>query len=265
MSLLSRVEQNYIARAEELVEALRIKRLPVDLLQLAELSGITRVVVVPRLDVSGRLVWTGSELVAQLNGREHPSRRSFTLCHEIAHTFADPMPTRVKYRAGAVDCDEDRTEEVLCDRAASELLFPRKIFLREARSCDPNVESLRHLATVFGASLSATILRLGQLGIWPVVFLIWRFISHPGQERRLRIAWSVKPDRWHCYVPRYASADQASGMYATFITAHPTFEVERLDLGGLRGRYLVENARFGNHVVSLVHDPKLRGRGRNAG
>jgi hypothetical protein len=63
-----------------------------------------------------------------------------------------------------------------------------------------------------------------------------------------------------CYVPNNASADDASGIYATFIASHPTCEVERLDLGSLRGKYVVENARVGEYVISIVHDPRLRRR-----
>jgi len=46
-------------------------------------------------------------------------------------------------------------------------------------------------------------------------------------------------------------------MYATFVSARSTMETETLNLGTLRGKYLVENKRFGDYLVSVVHHPNL--------
>jgi hypothetical protein len=103
--------------------------------------------------------------------------------------------------------------------------------------------------------------RIGQLGMWPVVFVVWKFTNGLESARKLRIFWSVRPAGSRCYVPRHAAADPRSGIYATFLSAQPTCERETLYLGSLRGKHMVENARFGEYVVSIVRDPKLRGGG----
>ena len=54
--------------------------------------------------------------------------------------------------------------------------------------------------------------------------------------------------------------NETSGIYATFAASHRPCEVERLDLGSLRGKYVVESARVGEYVISIVHDPQLQRR-----
>jgi hypothetical protein len=125
----------------------------------------------------------------------------------------------------------------------------------------PSIDSVVDLSKTFASSISATIIRLGQLAVWPVLFIVWKFSSRPGSSHKLRVFWSVRPSGYRCFIPRHVPADPSSGIYATFISAHPTCESESLRLGSLRGRYLMENRRFGDFVLSVVHDVKLPRRG----
>lgn len=112
---------------------------------------------------------------------------------------------------------------------------------------------------------SATIVRLGSLSCWKVVFIVWRFATKLGSSRKLRVSWSVRPAGFRCFVPKHAPADSTSGIYATFVTARRSLRQETLDLGSLRGRHVVESARFGDHVLSIVHEPTLSREGSDAG
>lgn len=258
--------ERFLARAVALVEQAKISTAPIDPRRLAQLCGIHRIVVTPGLDVAGRLVSLGDGLEMHINGSEPLARQHFTACHEIAHTFSfrDGFP-RHGTVAERVDCSSHQREEALCDLAASELLMPQKLFSRATQKLAPSLESVRTLAKLFQASLSATILRIGRTRSWPVTFIVWRFMPRPGSTWKLRVLWSVKPDGERCYIPKFAPAALQSGTYATFISAIPTSETEVLKLGNLHGKFFVENARFGGYVVSMIHDPKFNRRTQNAG
>jgi len=143
--------------------------------------------------------------------------------------------------------------------------MPRKFFSRAAQKLSPSLDSVRTLARTFQASLTATVVRIGRTRSWPVAFIVWRFMPRPGSTWKLRVLWSVRPEGERCYIPKFAPAATQSGTYATFISAIPTWETEVLNLGDLRGKFVVENARFGKYVVSIVHDPKFNRRTQNAG
>lgn len=258
--------ESFVARAKTLVNDSGIKEPPIDAAQLARLQGIQRIIVSSNLEVSGLLIQDGDGLAIRLNGRESVERRNFSCCHEIAHTFALHSPfAEFRTGIGSTVCQRYSREEYMCDRAAAEMLMPEKFFKPLATQLEPNIESVIALSRRFVSSIDATIVRLGQLGVWPVVFIIWKFTVRLGSSRKLRVSWSVRPAGSRCFIPQHAPADAASGIYTTFSTSHPTVETETLNLGSLRGTYLVENARFGERVVSIVHDPKLRKGTRHAG
>jgi hypothetical protein len=200
-----------------------------------------------------------------LNAKEPLERRNFTCCHEIAHTFAlDASLPRNRSVSVHTDCSTESMLERICDQAAAEMLMPRQFFLPMSRSVPPSIESVKALSRRFACSLRATILRISELAVWPVVFIGWQLTAPAESSAKLRVAWSARPRGARRFVPLHASADRRSGMYATFETAYPTAETEDLHLGSLRGKYLVENTKVGNCVVSVVHDCRLQGRNHDA-
>lgn len=251
---------DFVAMAKRLVDATGIKSPPIDPLMLARLRGIHRVLISRALTTSGQLSREGTDLIIKLNAIEPRERQNFTCCHEIAHTFVIDG-SLMNCRALRIPVQSVKSaEERLCDLAAAEMLMPEKFFLPMMASLEPSIESVVGLAKKFASSIRATVLRLGQLAVWPVVFLGWRFTTRPGSVPKLRVAWSVRPTGSRCFVPLHAPAPRGSGVHATFTASHPTCETEDLDLGSLRGKYLVESARFGQFVVSIVYDPKLKRR-----
>jgi hypothetical protein len=247
-----------IEHSRYLVDHAGITTPPVDPRKLAALCGIRRIVISKTLEVSGELRRDGSELVIRLNAGESEQRRNFTCFHEIAHTFAlDNSFGEFGRSDRAFRCSRSSVEERLCDQAAAEMMMPEKLFRPLASRLEPNIESVSYLAERFASSVRATIVRLGQLAMWPVIFIGWKFTSRLGSVKKLRISWSVRPAGVRCFIPLHACASISSGMYATFSASHPTCESEVLNLGSLRGRYLVESRRFGEHVLSIVHDPRL--------
>ncbi len=249
----------FLASARRLIDDSGVARPPVDPKLLAGLQGIKRIVQSYSLHVSGQLIGDKDGLVIALNAKEPIERQNFTCLHEIAHTFLIAEPSGKLRRArGLYSCLRSSPQERLCDLAAAEMLMPEKFFRPMATDLHPSMASLEELARTFLSSIRSTIIRLGQLSVWPVVFVVWKFTNHGTSSPKLRVAWSTKPSGYRCFVPRNASADPASGMYATFSVGHQTMDVEALNLGSLRGKYVIENGRFGDCVLSIVHEPRLR-------
>jgi hypothetical protein len=255
-SRLGRDLERMVARAKRLVDESGTM-VPVDLVRLARLQGVQRIIESSSLSNSGRLMRVGRSLVVVLNRRESRERRNFTLCHEIAHTFnldgndKSRMPT-------ATNCNTRSLEEYLCDRAASELLMPERFFRPLAASLQPTAASVEKLARTFGASISATMMRIGTLGCWRVMFIVWAAATPLGSSKKLRVRWSIPPRHFAGFVPKHAGVGRQSGIHAVFTSGGQRRQVEVLDLGSLRGSYLVESARFGSYVVSIVHQPDRR-------
>ena len=170
-----------------------------------------------------------------------------------------PLTQDMGYQFGMLD-GKPATGTRVSPVASAEMLMPERLFKPLAIHREPSPDSLVFLSRQFAASIKATILRLAQLALWPVVFVGWKFTTRQGSTRKLRVTWSARPAGSRCYVPLNATADPASGMYATFSASHPTTEIESLDLGSLRGKYLVESVRVGQQVIAIVHDPRLRRR-----
>ena len=247
--------ESFVSMAKSLVGRSRIAQPPIDPAQLAKLQGVQRIILSSSLSGSGRLVRIGPELAIVLNKSESRERRNFTCCHEIAHTFALQGSAEKLRASGSIECDQSSVEEDLCDRAAAEMLMPECLFRRHAETLEPSIDSVLSLSKSFGASIRATMVRLGALSCWRAVFSVWRFAATLGSAKRLRVAWSVRPAPLRCFVPRHASVDPTSSIYATFVTGHRSLRQEAFSLGSLRGSHLVESARFGDHVVSIVHRP----------
>jgi Zn-dependent peptidase ImmA (M78 family) len=251
--------ERVITRARKLVDAAEITTLPVNIARLARLSGVERIEIRSGMGASGQLRREGQHLIIELDSHEPIERRNFTCCHEIGHTFMlDDSSSKFRDLAASPSCTRYTREEYLCDRAAAELLMPEKLFRPAAAALHPSIASVIQLARLFQSSIRATIVRLGQIAEWPAVFLVWRFSSRWGSSAKLRVSWSVKPEGSRCFIPRHVPADPKSGIYAAFVSAQITAETETLRLGSLRGGYRTENKRFGDYVVSIVHDPHLR-------
>jgi uncharacterized protein DUF955 len=150
----------------------------------------------PSRDISadGRIFWDPSGYVIQLKSTLDPSRRAFTLGHEIAHTFFFNCDRGVSQRTDPTTetFSEQKPEEYLCDVAAAEMLMPaaalidprrfstpetmarpENSFLRRVISYRPSAKSLVALAREFRTSLSATAWRFVQMGMWSCHVGFW--------------------------------------------------------------------------------------------
>lgn len=160
----------------------------IDVEAIARYSG-ARVSYQPLRGCEGRLVGHRGRAVIVVNSGVHPYRRRFTIAHELGHwmfdradvahvfteggwgeTSAEPSPVDDGPRS---DWYEDRPEQ-RANRWAAELLMPESFFAPEAGDREISFDTVRDLARRYRTSLTATALRLIDLGSVPSMLVCSR-------------------------------------------------------------------------------------------
>lgn len=164
------------ATAAALLDEAGVVSAPVDVKALAQLKGA--IVVEEPLDqgdFSGFLYTkNGSPPIIGVNSGHAPTRKRFTIAHELGHLLLHPkvgihMDEAVIQRRDAMTSEGTNSEEIEANRFAAELLMPQH-FLRidlakvEKFHADDE-EVIADLARRYGVSGQAMAIRLNSLGI----------------------------------------------------------------------------------------------------
>jgi Zn-dependent peptidase ImmA (M78 family) len=179
----STLTQPYIARemieyeTRQVLQRVGMYALPVDPLALARREGIT-VLTVKFVDetLAGSITKDLTGTTIRLNRDDPPSRKRFTLAHELGHhylhlqrgdesQFADGVNNlyRQPNKSRGVMSDEAR-REYQANLFAAALLMPEEM----VRSYWQSVDSIWEMARLFEVSDLAMSIRLGQLGLLDV-------------------------------------------------------------------------------------------------
>lgn len=155
---------------EALLEELGIRE-PADIRieAIAEYCGAT-ILYEPLGGTEARILGYGERAIITVNAAAARGRQRFSGAHELGHWMCD----RGKI---AFACTEhvltrewsDDNPERRANRYAAELLLPEKIFGKRAKNREITFATVRDLAEVFETSLTATAIRLVQLGSYPAV------------------------------------------------------------------------------------------------
>ena len=118
-----------------------------------------------------------------------PRRRSFSIAHEIAHSwFDDPSGATYFLRSQNKERyyrDESAQRlERLCDLGAAELLMPRRWFEAAIAETGRNAVAVPHVAERFCVSREAAALRLVETNDVPCAPGIFEFAAQPSADRR---------------------------------------------------------------------------------
>lgn len=97
------------------------------------------------------------------------TRLRFTLAHELCHTFFYEHVPEMKF----VPHEIDEAEERLCNFGAAELLMPVRLVTKMAHDHPVCLHSLEVLASRFGVSLEAMLVRLRSLRLWNAELSFW--------------------------------------------------------------------------------------------
>jgi hypothetical protein len=101
-----------------------------------------------------------------------------------------------------------------------------------------SLATMKRIVTLFDVSLSAAAIRITE-GYKGAAVVAWKFKSHPSSIEKLRVHWVASPPG--IYIPKFASCPQGSSIFECFETGKETRGFEKLRLGSLRRKYLVES------------------------
>lgn len=118
-----------------------------------ELATILNIPVTPNEGVpDARIIPTGvNKYIIEYNPFQKESRVNFSIAHELAHTLFPDCADQIRNRA--IENEEDKQLELLCNIGASEILLPYGQFTQDAASINPEIEGLLQLSNKYKASL----------------------------------------------------------------------------------------------------------------
>lgn len=164
-------------RIEQLTDALLVAAgvsappVPVD--RIVQAQGIA-IRATSLGDVSGLVVRKGKEIVIGVNKDHPPTRRRFTIAHELAHALLHhgkevryDRDFRVNLRSEASGLGVD-VEEIEANFFAARLLMPRRFLEADPEAALVDVEDAQavgKLAKRYGVSVHAMSIRLGSLAV----------------------------------------------------------------------------------------------------
>lgn len=127
------------------------------------------------VDCDARLLPIRGGYIAEIQADHRPSRKNFSICHELAHVFFNSHGVDLDRRdiCGSQNSPAMVEEERLCNLLAVELLMPTDVFRQVALSLPPGFSSLTRLASAFGVSLQAALKRVVSLNLWECGFAVY--------------------------------------------------------------------------------------------
>lgn len=150
------------------------RQFPVDVNAIAATYNI-EVRMQPLEDsVSGVLVIKERHAIIGVNENHHPHRQRFTIAHELGHFFLHPTTSKIFVDAAPIffrdetSSEGSQRQEIEANAFAAELLMPEDAMRQclEQQPVDAFDENTIHkLASEFGVSKQAVIIRLTRLGL----------------------------------------------------------------------------------------------------
>lgn len=128
----------------------------------------------------GELVHESGKFYIHLNTARNDlvSRKRFTLAHEYGHYFIDDHRNKLKQGISLAHTADytmfsHNPIEKQANHFASNLLMPKKRFLKKCSKHEPGFESVFALKEMFNTSIECTALRYISLNILPCMFIKW--------------------------------------------------------------------------------------------
>lgn len=180
----------------------------IDVEALAFMCGAV-VVYEPLKGCEAYLVATGTNrAIITVNDRSLRARQRFSVAHELGHWMRDRGQTAFCKKDLFTSSWYGEGREARANRYAKELLLPEKMFAPLTKNQSVDYATVEALAAVFGTSLTATALRLVELGPTPS-FLICSKYSRYNTEPA-RIIWYSLKDSWNRPRPKYTMSSEAA-------------------------------------------------------
>lgn len=206
-------EERVTLLAAQLVDEMGAKP-PIDLEMIASWQGVAKIDV-EDIPWAGCLINDGGQVVMKLRSGDTRRRRRFTGFHEVGHTFCPGFRLEPQYRCTPNLVPTRPNIEGLCDVAASELLFPRRLVAADLARADFGLDAVDELADRYDGSFESAAHRF--VSLWPEDTLL--IILEPGfrkeeldapeAEAKLRVRSAHANGSWP-YIPKNKSALEES-------------------------------------------------------
>jgi hypothetical protein len=172
-----------------------------------------------RMEIDGRLIPISDGFRIELRRDRPHGRRNFTCAHEVMHTFFYEAAPSLK----ALD-NHDAEEEFLCNVGAAELLMPAPSFRQVVADFELSATSVVKISELFETSITSTVVRLNDLGIWGAKFILWDCKDSIPVAR-----WLSRPRQPLSHFPKLGFEDYLnSGLSRTSKTGIPSLSEEWL-------------------------------------
>jgi hypothetical protein len=149
---------------------------PTDLDELAVSLGVVRVNVLP-LANRGRTLKVPGGFAIEVDEALPECEQRFVIAHELAHLILEEEQLLLAPRLGdRTRGPQRRSHSVMekqCDKAAGEILLPRRWVIREFEGTKPNLAAVKDVAGLSGCSLRLVALRLRDSDAWPTAQFVW--------------------------------------------------------------------------------------------
>lgn len=140
-------------------------------------SGLEAIFIEEELKhCDGKIIFGNSKAIIKVNSQiQFPQRKRFVAAHEIGHLIMHrnmqlPDDTFENFNiiAGMEKALKFGKQELEANEFASELIFPEKLFLKEAKGKKFSPLLIKQLSERFNASLTATVFRYLQFDLHPI-------------------------------------------------------------------------------------------------
>lgn len=154
-------------KAEEILNSLNIKNVPVPIKDIAEQMGI-QISQAPSKDFSGLLIRKNGRSLMGINSDESEERQRFTMAHELGHyIFHQGKRTFVEYRDNKEGLVRD-LKEIHANMFAAAILMPKESLEKDVQKITKDAlqeEHVEFLAKKYGVSEKAMNFRLMNLNL----------------------------------------------------------------------------------------------------
>lgn len=154
-------------------------------------------IVEQKLAFEGGIFPNPAGYIIKINSLSPPTRKRFTLAHELAHLLISP-----KTASSARRCLKSSDLETACDVIAAELLMPESMVLGSIGQ-PASLDSLILLARRSSVSIQAAAVRICDLGLWRESIGFWKW------DKGARELWWVGRRFWTDYQPPFVAFEQA--------------------------------------------------------
>lgn len=278
----NKIDENFILKhSHKLLEEAEIKKTPVDLVVLASLRDIRRILEkdIKEAGILVPLSTGGAEIY--LRKQDNRNRKRFTCCHEIVHTFFPDYQLKPQQRVDREvgEYQKDNWREYLCDFGASELLMPSFLFQPQLPKMRPTINSLIDLSNKFESSIEATAIKIVRQNPQKIAVVIWEekykpmekvfeYLSPlPGFEKykpqkKLRVKFGYGFENIG-YIPKDKSLEETENIILeSFVKKKKQTGLEKINFGNFNVKCEVQTLPLEYHdqirVLSLLYINKGR-------